>query len=112
MMALSSVLTSLIAVADPILRCPQAHKRAAPLFAELAAEVRRIDCLPAEGARNTRAGLIMVTAIEGFFADNGDDDSWLMLAGCALPLLRREAWQAMVEEKDARPAEPAGGHRR
>lgn len=107
---LSRVLTDLVAYAEEVLRAPQLQTRAPQSFLELCAEVAHRHAQPAEDVRVTRAAVIMVTAIDGFFADQ--DDSWLMLAGCALPLLRREAWQALVSEREAREPETAGRYRR
>jgi hypothetical protein len=107
---LSFVLTDLIAFTEEVLRGPQMHPKAPQSFAELAAEIAARHAQPAEGVRATRAGVIMVTALDGFFADQ--DDSWLMLAGATLPLLRREAWTALVGEREARVSEQAGGYRR
>lgn len=109
MREISRALTDLIAFAEEVLRGPQLHARAPRSFTELAAEIGHRHAQPAEGMRSTRAAVVMITALDGFFADQ--DDSWLMLAGCALPLLRREAWQALVSEREARAPETAGRYR-
>jgi hypothetical protein len=106
----SRVLTDLIAYAEEVLRAPQLQMRAPASFLELSAEVAHRHAQPAEDVRVTRAAVIMVTALDGFFADK--DSSWLMLAGATLPLLREEAWQAAINEKNARVLELAEGSRR
>ena len=103
MKPLSEHLTRLVATAEDLMRRP-AHwmpTQLQPAFAELASEIRRIDALPSEGIRATRAGVIMVTAIEAFFAEANGLHHWQMLIGATLPLLRREAFQALANEKDA-----------
>jgi hypothetical protein len=42
----------------------------------------------------------MCEAIEGFAADGRDD--WQMLIGATLPILRREAYVAFLNEKELR----------
>ena len=111
MKPLSEHLVALIATAEDIVRASsEAPLRLRPGFAELANAIRRAHELPSVGVRATRAGVIMVTAIEGFA--NGSADRWQMLIGAALPLLRQEAWQALRNEKEERQAELAGGYRR
>jgi hypothetical protein len=69
----------------------------------LAREIRHADALPAEGSRTTRAGLVMVIALEEFFSSDREPTSqMLMLAGATLPWLRGEAWIARKNENEAR----------
>ena len=106
---LSLVLTDLIAFTENVLRGPQTHVKAPPrVFAELSAEIARRHAQP--GAPSRRAAEIMIAALDGFFADQ--DDAWLMVAGCTLPLLRREAWAALTSERDARADDRIGEYRR
>ena len=106
---LSVVLTDLITFSESVLRGPQLQTRNPPRnFVELAAEIQRRHAQP--GQPSSRAAVVMITAIEGFFADQ--DDAWLMLAGCTLPLLRREAFDALTAERDARGHERIGEYRR
>lgn len=73
------------------------------IFPALAREIRRLDALPAEGVRTTRAAVVMIIALEEFFSGDREPTSpWLMLAGTTLPLLRGEAWTATRNEKEAR----------
>jgi hypothetical protein len=104
MKAFSETLTFLIVTAEDIMRRPShAIPVALPAaFIELAAEIRRADVRPAEDVRTTRAAVIMVTAIEAFFGEREADHHWQMLIGTALPILRREAFQAMRNEREAR----------
>jgi hypothetical protein len=104
MKSLSEHLTILAATAEDIMRRP-AHEiptALPPAFAELACEIRAADGRPAEGIRTTRAGVIMVTAIEAFFAERDGVHHWQMLIGATLPILKREAWQAFSNERAAR----------
>lgn len=103
MMHLSEQLIVLIATAEDIMRRPvhQLPQRLPETFSELAAEIRRIDGLPSEGVRATRAGVIMCTAIEAFFAEANGLHHWQMLIGATLPLLKRDAFQAFTDEKEA-----------
>src|SRR3954452_23797823 len=73
----SRVLTDLIAYAEEVLRAPQLQMRGPAAFPGLSAEVAHRHAQPAEDVRVTRAAVIMVTALDGFFADK--DSSWLML---------------------------------
>lgn len=105
---LSLVLTDLITFAEAVLRGPQLQSRTPPRnFVEVSAEIARRHAQA--GMPSSRAAEIMVTALDGFFADQ--DDAWLMLAGCTLPLLRREAWAALTSERDARGHERIGEYR-
>jgi hypothetical protein len=102
MRPVSETLKILIATADDIMRRPLHTLPTAlpPGFAELAAEIRRIDARPAEGLRATRSAIVMVSAIEGFFAGQEADDRWQMVIGAALPILRREAFAAWRSERE------------
>jgi len=105
---LSVVLTDLITFTEAVLRGPQLQTRMPPRnFTELAAEIQRRHAQP--GMPSSHAAVVMITALDGFFADQ--DDSWLMLAGCTLPLLRREAWAALTSEREARGQERIGEYR-
>ncbi len=98
MKPLSEHLTVLIATAEDIVRRPAQIPTQLPVsLVELFAEIRAADARPAEGARSTRAGMMMINAIEGFF-EHGDD-RWQILIGATLPVLRREAWQALRVER-------------
>lgn len=110
MRELSRALTDLVSFSEEVLRSPQLHAKAPRSFAELASEIAHRHAQPAEDVRVTRAATVMVTALDGFFADQ--DDAWLMLAGATLPLLRREGWQAMINEREARTLDRAEGARR
>lgn len=109
MRAFHETLTILIATAEDIIRRPTTLPGALPpAFGELAEEVRRADIRPAEDVRTTRAAMVMVIAIEGFFASpRAETSPWLMLAGCTLPLLRTEAWLAFNQAREMRDA-PGG----
>lgn len=100
MKPLSDILTTLIDVAETIIRRPAQQTVTAlpPGYEALAAEVRRAHDRPAEATRTTRAGIVMCEAIEGFAAEG--DDHWQMLIGAALPLLRREAFLAFRNERE------------
>jgi hypothetical protein len=75
-------------------------------FIGLAAEIRRFHALPAEGVRSTHSAAALLELIEGLAAVKASDDAarrpWLMLIGAALPLLRAEAYQQLLNEKEAR----------
>jgi hypothetical protein len=93
----------LLATAEDIVRRGQWPAVLPPVFFELAADIRRIDAQPAEAERVTAAAVMMIIAIEKFFAGPHEKSSpWLMLAGTILPLLRIEAWLAMNIEREAR----------
>jgi hypothetical protein len=104
MKTLSDTLGVLIATSEDILRRPVTSMPTMlpAAFEILAAEIRRADGRPAESVRTTRAAVIMVTAIEAFFPESNGDHHWQMLIGATLPLLKREAWQAMRNEREAR----------
>jgi hypothetical protein len=104
MRPLSQVLTELIGFAEETVTRPAKHYGfSVDVLVRLAAEVRHADALPAEGIRTTRAGMMMVIAIEEFFSTDREATSpWLMLAGSLLPMLRAEAWRARRNEQEAR----------
>jgi hypothetical protein len=106
---LSETLILLIGFAEETIARPAKHARylsgfsEAERFAALASEVRAADARPAEGVRATGAAMIMVFAIEAFFASDREPTSqWLGVAGVTLPLLRAEAWIARRNEQEAR----------
>ena len=102
MRPISETLKILIATVEDVVRLPQkAQSLRQSAFPELAAEIRRLDRLPAEGVRTTAAAVVMVTCLEQL-ADglNEKGSPWLMLAGAALPLLRAEAWSALNNERE------------
>jgi hypothetical protein len=102
MKRLSECLGSLIVIAEEVMRRParQTVTLWPPGFAYVADEIRRVHALPAEATRTKRAGIVMCEAIEGFAADGRDD--WQMLIGATLPILRREAYVAFLNEKELR----------
>lgn len=102
MRALSEHLTLLIATAEDIMRRPaQQMVTSMPAsFPDVAAAIRHAHERPAEATRTTRAGIVMVEAIEAFIADGSD--RWQMLIGATLPVLRHEAFLAFRNEKEAR----------
>jgi hypothetical protein len=99
MKPLSEILTALIAIAEELMRKPVQHAVAylPPHYAAIAAEVRRVHALPADGTRATRAGIVMCEALEGFDATGAD--RWQMLVGATLPILRNEAWISLRNER-------------
>lgn len=112
MRPLSSTLNDLIGFAEETVTKPNRYVAGPTLdsrFAGIADEVRAAAARPAENIRTTRAAVMMVNALEGFYeAGNEPDGSahtqnpWLMLAGATLPLLRVDAWRAFNNEKQAR----------
>jgi len=105
MRPLSEVLIDLIGFTEETITRPSRYHGFVvdQRFADLAAEVRHADARPAEGPRTTRAAMVVVIAIEAFFAtDRPPTSPCLMVAGAALPWLRGEAWTAMTNEKAAR----------
>jgi hypothetical protein len=102
MKRLSECLGSLIVIAEEVMRRPAllAMTQWPAGFAYVADEIRRVHAPPAEATRTTRAGIVMCEAIEGFAADGRDD--WQMLIGATLPILRREAYVAFLNEKELR----------
>lgn len=102
---LSETLTDLIGFAEEIVGRPAKFKTFLidQRFASVAAEIRHAEAIPAEGIRTTGAGMIMVLALDEFFAGDREATSpWLMLAGVTLPMLRAQAWRAMKNEIEAR----------
>jgi len=104
MKPLSQHLTDLIALVQDTIRAgylPAAEIR--PFYA-LAVEIRRIHALPAEGARCTHAAAAVLELFEGIeLCKSGEGDKrapWLMLIGAALPLLRAEAYQQFLNERE------------
>jgi hypothetical protein len=108
MIPLSETLIRLIGFAEEIITRPARLYGSAGFdqglnFGSLAAEIRKAEARPAEGIRTTRAAMIMVFAIEEFFAGDREPTSqWLGVAGVTLPLLRAEAWRARRNEQEAR----------
>lgn len=110
MRPLSATLTDLIGLAEQTVtkptRYPGGGQASAQTFAMVAAEVREAEARPAEDVRTTTSALIMVLALEEFYAGGAYSESastpWLMLAGATLPLLRVDAWRAFNNEKQAR----------
>lgn len=103
MRSLSECLSLLLGIAQDLVTKPQMITHLPSAFDTLAAEIRHADTLPAEGPRATRAALMMLLAIEAYFAGPREPGSpWLMLAGSLLPLLRVDAWLAFNSEKAAR----------
>lgn len=101
MKPLSETLTLLIGTAEDIIRRPAQFSGVAPSFAGIAADLRHADASPSESVRTTRAGVIMCTAIEAFFADPKTDHHWQMVIGTILPLLRIDAYQQLLQERDS-----------
>lgn len=102
MRPISETLKILIATAEDLVLRPQ--KGAALMqspFPELAAEIRRLDLQPAEGVRTTAAAMVMTIALEQFATGHAHDKGspWLMIAGATLPILRAEAYVAMMNER-------------
>lgn len=101
MKPLSEHMTVLIATAEDMMRRP-VHQIPTHLpdgFVEVAAAIKKADASPCDGIRATRAGVVMCTAIEAYFAEPQSQDYWQMLIGTTLPLLRRAAWQALRNER-------------
>jgi hypothetical protein len=104
---ISETLTLLIGFAEEIVARPMMSYASgfgvAERFVLLARDVRHADARPAENLRATNAAMIMVIALEQFFAGDREKTSpWLMVAGATLPLLRAEAWLAHRSEKETR----------
>lgn len=109
MRPLSETLTDLIVLAEDSVTRPSRYVAGSALYARLAAiagEVREAEARPAENIRTTTAAMIMVMALEEFYAAGAANENlsnpWLMLAGATLPLLRVDAWRAFNNEKQAR----------
>ena len=96
MTPLSKILTTLIGVAEEVVRRPTMPLP--PGYRAIAAEVRRVHGLPAELTRTTRAGVVMCEALDAFIGDRSDH-RWHMLIGATLPLLRNEAFEALCNER-------------
>jgi hypothetical protein len=117
MKPLSHHLTDLIAIIEDVIRSGRFGASGVKVAA-IAAEIRREHRLPAEGIRCTYTAVAVLELIEGLNATNGEAFArrattlstpvsllatpWLMLIGAALPLLRAEAYQALLNEKEAR----------
>ena len=103
MKPLSQILSNLIVLAEEVITRPNIDRFAfGERLADLAQAVRHAAARPAEDIRTTSAALVMITALEEYrYAHPGIDTSrWLMLAGCALPLLRADAFTAFVNERE------------
>ena len=104
MRPISETLKILIATAeDLVLRPQKGPALMQTTFPELAAEIRKLDLQPAEGVRTTAAAIVMITALEQFAIGHAHDKGspWLMIAGATLPILRTEAYVAMMSERAA-----------
>src|SRR5579863_635832 len=100
MRPLSQALTDLIKCAeDIVLRPVILAAYPPPKFFDLASEIDLADQRPAEDIRTTRAAMAMIPAIENFYADSKGDHQWQMVIGSILPLLRRDAYQALQNER-------------
>jgi hypothetical protein len=102
---LSKTLNELIGFTEEVITRPNRYSGHAldARFAPIAASVRHADALPAESVRTTRAGVVVVTVLEAFFAGDREPHSQLLgLAGAALPWLRAEAFRALRNEQEAR----------
>jgi hypothetical protein len=104
MRPISETLKILIATAEDLVHWPlKASGLMLSSFPELAAEIRKLDQQPAEGVRTTAAAMVMIIALEKFAEGPHDKGSqWLMIAGSMLPILRAEAYVAMMNEREAR----------
>ena len=103
MKRLSMVITDLIILAQQVISAPRLNNYQG--LAEIAAEVRRADALPAEYVRSTRAALMLVMAIEEHRHCNANrsrelEPQWLMIVGVLLPLVRAECWTAVTNERE------------
>lgn len=104
MRPLSQVLNDLIMVAEEALTRPARYQSLArnPRFPPLLQEIRDAEARPSEGVRCTAAGLATALALEAFYSTDVDATSrWLAAIGALLPILRREARQALRNEKEA-----------
>lgn len=105
MRPISETLKILIATAeDLVLRPSKGPALMQTTFPEIAAEIRRLDLQPAEGVRTTASAMVMIISLEQFATGASHDrgSPWLMLAGATLPILRAEAYVAMINEREAR----------
>lgn len=102
MRPLSQALSVLIATAEDVMKRPQDLPSQLPeTFAELADDIRRYDAQPTERVRTTRAAVVMLAAIAAFFAEATGNYHWQMIVGSLLPLLKRDGYQQMLNEKRA-----------
>jgi hypothetical protein len=102
MNSIADTLKILIATAEDLVRTPQKGPTLMQsTFPELAAEIRKLDRQPAEGVRTTAAAMVMVISLEQFAQGAAHDkgSQWLMMAGAVLPILRAEAYVAMINER-------------
>lgn len=108
MRPLSATLNDLTGIAEQTVTKPSRYLSDAgkEVFAGIVAEVRAAEARPAEDVRTTSAALMMVLALEEFYAAGAASENlsnpWLMIAGSLLPLLRVDAWRAFNNEKQAR----------
>lgn len=101
MRPLSQALTELIKCADDIVLRPAVLAAfPPPKFFDLIGEINLADERPAENIRTTRAAMAMIPAIENFYADSKGDCHWQMVIGAILPLLRRDAFRALQNERE------------
>ncbi len=101
MRPLSQALTDLIKCAEDIVLRPALLAANPPaMFFELVGEIELADHKPAEGERTTRAAMVMMPAIENFFAQSKADYHWQMVIGATLPILRRDAFQQFQNERE------------
>ncbi len=102
MRTLSDTLNELIVLAEEAITRPQALRT--PHFMQrvgrVAQEVRRADAQPAEGVRTTNAAMIAVIAMEAGGADPAPTP-WRMIIGASLDLLRADAYQQLVNQREA-----------
>lgn len=101
----STVLSNLIVLAEEAIVRPQLlDDRFRQRFVSVADDMRHVDARPAEDLRTTRAGMLMVGAIEEYLSPAlpADRRNWLMVAGVLLPLLRNEAFAALKNERGQR----------
>lgn len=105
MRPLSEILTDLVGFAETTITRPSKHYgfMVDERYMGVSQEIRHAAARPAEGIRTTTAAMIMIDALDEFFAGEREATSpWLMLAGTALPLLRAAAWRAKRNEQEAR----------
>jgi hypothetical protein len=106
MKPLSETLTDLIGFAEEVIGKPAKFRTFLidSNFSTIASEIRHAEALPAEGIRTTGAGMIMVVALDEFFAGDIREATspWLGVAGVTLPLLRGDALRARLNEIEAR----------
>lgn len=111
MRPLSHVLQDLLIVAEAVVARPVGHgmvlRERVERFAQLAAEVRRHDALPAEEARATCGGVGLALSIEQHWrAVEARNELlatlWLAGVGVLMPIVRTEAFIAMTNERGVR----------